>query len=98
MIVSSSANISGTPPATTLADVREFAANAGAPIAAVVGAGPCPLNAPTTIVSTITDPPTILREGAVVTAAIRRIAPDTVVRERVKHAQRSDARRRQALS
>jgi len=84
MIVSSSANISGMPPATTMAEVREFIANAGAPIGAVVGDGPCPVNAPTTIVSTITEPPTILREGAVPSDAIRRIAPEVVVRERVK--------------
>jgi L-threonylcarbamoyladenylate synthase len=84
MVVSSSANISGTPPATTMEEVREFAANAGDRIAAVVGDGPCPINAPTTIISTVTDPATILREGVVTAEEIRKIAPDTIVKERVK--------------
>lgn len=84
LVVSSSANISGTPPATSLDEVRQFAADAGDRIAAVIGDGPCPINAPTTIISTITDPPTILREGAVGTEAIRGIAPQAIVRERVK--------------
>lgn len=84
LVVSSSANISGTPPATTIDEVKEFVDNAGDEIAAVIGSGPCPVNAPTTILSMLTDPPTILRQGAIDADAIRRIAPGTIVRERVK--------------
>lgn len=81
-VVASSANISGTPPALDMDDVRSFVQRAGAQIDAVIEGGISPWNRPTTIVDTCVTPPMIVRRGIVDEQAIRKVLPDVDVKER----------------
>ncbi|HEX6501120.1 MAG TPA: L-threonylcarbamoyladenylate synthase [Micromonosporaceae bacterium] len=79
-VVSSSANVSGTPPALDMDDVRSFAERAGDKIDAVIEGPLSPINMATTIVDTLASPPTIIRTGVVHENSIRKLLPDVVVR------------------
>jgi len=78
-VVSSSANVSGTPPALNMADVHSFAERAGDRIDAVIQGPLSPINRPTTIVDTTVTPPTIIRTGVVHEQSIRKLLPDLAV-------------------
>jgi L-threonylcarbamoyladenylate synthase len=78
-VVSSSANVSGTPPALDMDDVRSFAERAGDQIDAVIEGPLSPINRATTIVDTLATPPTIIRTGVVHENSVRKLLPDLVV-------------------
>lgn len=78
-MVASSANVSGTGPALTFDDVREFSKRAGATIDAAMEGPVSPFNRPTTSVDTTLAPPAIFRLGIVHEESIRRVLPDAVV-------------------
>jgi L-threonylcarbamoyladenylate synthase len=78
-VVSTSANLSGTPPCLDMDDVRAFVEGAGEEIDTIIEGPLSPLNRPTTIVDTTVSPPTILRLGVVHERAIQKIVPDVVV-------------------
>ncbi len=80
-VVSSSANVSGTPPALDMDDVHAFAARAGEPIDAVIEGPLSPINRATTIVDTTVEPPTIIRTGVVHENSIRKLVPNLAVAE-----------------
>ncbi|HLZ69305.1 MAG TPA: L-threonylcarbamoyladenylate synthase [Dehalococcoidia bacterium] len=67
-----SANISGQPPATTVAEVMR---QLDGRIAAVVEGGACPGGVASTIVDTTAGPPRVLRVGGVTIEALRRVVP-----------------------
>jgi len=73
----SSANRSGQPPATTLDAARE---QLGASVAVYLDGGPTAAAVPSTIVdvSRSTEPPRLLRLGAVTAEALRTVVPDLV--------------------
>jgi L-threonylcarbamoyladenylate synthase len=79
-VVSSSANVSGTPPALCMDDVWSFASRAGAEIDAVIEGPLSPVNRATTLVDTTVTPPTIIRTGVVHEDSIAKILPDITVR------------------
>ena len=61
-ITGTSANLSGTPPATTAAEVRE---QLGETVDYVIDDGPSPGGVGSTVVDVSHDPPTLIREGAI---------------------------------
>lgn len=79
-VVASSANVSGTAPALSVAKVHEFAKQAGDMVDAVIDGPLCPFNRPTTIVDTTASPPLLLRSGLVHERSIRMILPDLAAR------------------
>jgi L-threonylcarbamoyladenylate synthase len=66
----SSANISGRPPATTVAEATE---QLGTSVSAYLDGGPCRVGVASTIVDLIGDEPRVLREGAVGIAEIAEV-------------------------
>ncbi len=80
-VVSTSANLSGTPPAIDMEEVRAFARDAGEPIDTVIAGPLSPMNRATTIVDTTVSPPAILRRGVVHERSVQKVLPDVVVRE-----------------
>lgn len=78
-VVSSSANVSGTPPALDMADVEAFADRAGDRIDAVIEGPLSPINRATTIVDTTVVPPAIIRTGVVHELSVRKLLPDVIV-------------------
>lgn len=78
-VVSSSANVSGTPPALDMADVEAFAERAGDRIDAVIEGPLSPINRATTIVDTTVTPPAIIRTGVVHEQSVRKLLPDVTV-------------------
>lgn len=78
-IVASSANVSGTKAALDLAGAKEFAANAGDTIDAILDGPPPPFNNSTTTVDTTVTPPRITRVGVVHPESIATVLPDVVV-------------------
>lgn len=78
-VVSSSCNISGTPPAISMDEVREFVCNTGDRIDVVIEGPISPINRPTTIVDTTVIPPKIIREGVVHERSIRKVVPQIVI-------------------
>lgn len=60
-----SANLSGENPATTVLEILAQFADAAQGIDLIIDGGPAALGAPSTIVSLVSDSPEILREGAV---------------------------------
>jgi L-threonylcarbamoyladenylate synthase len=71
-----SANRSGQPSPRTAGEVM---AQLGGRIAAVVDGGPCPGGVPSTILDCTTDPPRLLRAGAIPTEALRKFTPVSVL-------------------
>jgi len=72
-LASTSANISGRPPART-AEEAYAQLNGLAPL--VLDAGPAPLGRESTVVSFMTHPPVVLREGAIPAARLREVLGD----------------------
>ena len=66
----SSANISGRPPATTVAEATE---QLGGSVAVYLDGGPCRVGVASTIVDLTGDEPRVLREGAVPVAAVAEV-------------------------
>ena len=79
-VVASSANVSGTAPALSVADVHKFAERAGDTVDAIIDGPVSAFNRPTTIVDTTATPPALLREGLVHERSIRMLLPDLVAR------------------
>jgi L-threonylcarbamoyladenylate synthase len=76
-LAATSANMAGNPsPVTTREVVREL----GGRVELVLDGGPCPGGIPSTVLDLTTDPPTILRSGAIAEADIRDILPSLRVR------------------
>jgi tRNA threonylcarbamoyl adenosine modification protein (Sua5/YciO/YrdC/YwlC family) len=71
----SSANVSGQPPATTVADAHE---QLGAKVTVYLDGGPCRVGVASTIVDLTGDEPRILREGAVSAAEVGEVLGRTV--------------------
>ena len=67
----SSANVTGTPAATTAADAREQLGDA---VEVYLDAGPCQSDVPSTIVDLTGDMPRLLRSGAVSIGRLREVA------------------------
>jgi len=70
-----SANISGRPSPGTADDVL---AQLGGRIAAVLDGGPCPGGIPSTVVDCVSQPPRVLRAGALSPAALRGMLPQLI--------------------
>lgn len=83
-VVSSSCNISGTPPAISMDEVIEFIRNAGEHIDIVIDGPISPINRPTTIVDTTVTPPKIIRKGVVHERSIQKVVPEITIEERTK--------------
>ena len=66
----SSANISGRPPATTVAEATE---QLGGAVAVYLDGGPCRVGVASTIVDLTSDEPRVLREGAIPVAEIAEV-------------------------
>jgi L-threonylcarbamoyladenylate synthase len=72
----SSANVSGGPPATTVAEAHD---QLGESVAVYLDAGPCGDPVPSTIVDVTSETPRVLREGAVTLDQLREVVPDVEV-------------------
>jgi L-threonylcarbamoyladenylate synthase len=76
-LAATSANMAGNPsPVTT----REVVGELGGRIELVLDGGPCPGGTPSTVLDLTTDPPTILRSGAIAEEDIRDMLPSLRVR------------------
>ena len=71
-VAATSANRSGQPDALTAGEVM---AQLKGRIAAVVDGGPCPGGIPSTILDCTTDPPRVLRKGAIPVETLRKYTP-----------------------
>jgi L-threonylcarbamoyladenylate synthase len=72
-IIGTSANLSGGPNPTTALQVRE---QLGSSVQFIIDGGPCPVGLPSTIVDVTTQPPRLLRVGAVSIKDLKRRFPD----------------------
>jgi L-threonylcarbamoyladenylate synthase len=72
----SSANVSGGPPATTVAEAHD---QLGESVAVYLDAGPCGDPLPSTIVDVTSETPQVLREGAITLDQLREVIPDVEV-------------------
>jgi L-threonylcarbamoyladenylate synthase len=76
-LAATSANLAGNPsPVTAQEVVREL----GGRIELILDGGPCPGGVPSTVLDLTTDPPTILRSGAITEGDIRDILPSLRMR------------------
>jgi L-threonylcarbamoyladenylate synthase len=72
----SSANTTGDPPAVTIADARRML---GAAIDVYLDAGPTPGPQPSSIIDVVSEPPRLVRSGAVSAAELREVVPSLVL-------------------
>jgi L-threonylcarbamoyladenylate synthase len=76
-LAATSANLAGNPsPVTAQEVVRELAGR----IELILDGGPCPGGIPSTVLNLTTDPPTVLRSGAIAEEDIRDILPSLQIR------------------
>jgi L-threonylcarbamoyladenylate synthase len=72
-LAATSANLSGQPAPTTAAEVaRQLAGR----LPLILDGGVCPVGVPSTLVDLTTDPPRLLRAGAIPAEALRALLPD----------------------
>jgi L-threonylcarbamoyladenylate synthase len=75
-LTSTSLNVPGEPPVTSGDEASEILARLGAEAVWLLDAGTLPPSAPSTVVDCSTDPPVVLREGAVPTDRLRCAIPE----------------------
>ena len=76
-LAATSANLAGNPsPATAQEVVRELSGR----IELILDGGPCPGGVPSTVLDLTTDPPTVLRSGAITEKDLRDVLPSLRIR------------------